>query len=327
MVTHPGKKVCRWFLFFLLIAATGGCFNISLIGEPETALKEQKLEGQGADKVLVIPINGVLSIDPDNGLIQKAPGMIHRITAQLRKAASDRRIKALLLKIDSPGGSVTASDLLYHEITRFKEKTGAVIVVSMMGMAASGGYYISLPADFIMAHPTTVTGSIGVIFIRPRIDGLMEKVGVSVDVHKSGIHKDMGSPFRNPTETEIQQFQNLVETLNRRFIELIEKHRTIDTGARSKILKAGVFLADQAKAVGLIDGVGYLDDALEKAKALSNLKDNARVIIYRDTGYSNDTIYQLSSGDRNSGNQPFSSISPGLLNLSAGFYYLWPPLL
>ena len=93
----------------------------------------------------------------------------------MRLAEKDEKVKAVLLKIDSPGGSSTASDILYHEIVAFKERTGKKVVVCMMNIAASGGYYVALPADMIMAHPTTVTGSVGVILIRPEVSQLMEK--------------------------------------------------------------------------------------------------------------------------------------------------------
>jgi protease-4 len=125
--------------------------------------------------------------------------MVQEFVSQLRLAEKDKKIKALLLKIDSPGGSVIASDIVYNEILAFKKRTGAKVVVAMMGVAASGGYYISLPADTIVAHPATITGSIGVIFFRPKVTGLMGKIGVGVEVNKSGKNKDIGSPFRQTT--------------------------------------------------------------------------------------------------------------------------------
>ena len=102
------------------------------------------------------------------------------------KAEKDPDIKAVILKINSPGGSATASDILYREINAYKQRSGVKIVAAMMGLAASGGYYVAMPADTIVAHPTTVTGSVGAVFIKPEVSGLMEKIGVDVTVHKSG---------------------------------------------------------------------------------------------------------------------------------------------
>ena len=127
----------------------------------------------------------------------------------MKKAEKDDRIKAVLFEINSPGGTITASDLLYHEISSFKERTGKKIAVSMVVIATSGAYYVSLPADMITALPTMVTGSVGVIFVQPKIIGLMEKIGVSVNMKKFGKNKDMGTPFRESSEEEQQIYAKI----------------------------------------------------------------------------------------------------------------------
>jgi protease-4 len=254
--------------------------------------------------------------------------MLQETVAQLRKAEKDEEVKAVLLKIDSPGGTVTASDIIYNELQHFKEKTKAKIVVIMMDVAASGGYYISLPADYIIAHPTTITGSVGVMFPRWQASGLMEKIGVRHDVSKSGKYKDMGSPFRETTEEEKKLFQNLTDGLNDRFITLVKKHRNLDPKKLEEVATAKVFIAKEALDKGLIDQVGYLNEAVDKAKTIAGLSKDAKVIAYRRTEQPDDNLYNTSTSE-------YSDKQPSLVHLDlleglpprlkGGFYYIWPP--
>jgi protease-4 len=246
--------------------------------------------------------------------------------SQLRRAEKDEKIKAVILKIDSPGGSVTASDILFSEIEGFKKRTGAKVVVALMGVAASGAYYISLPADHILAHPTTVTGSIGVIFARPKVTGLMEKIGVAVEVNKSGADKDMGSPFRQTSAAEQKIFQDLTDRLGKRFVDLVARQRKLGPEVVARISTARVYLASEALALGLVDEIGYLENAVDQAKKLAGLADDARVVVYRRTEYPDDNIYNTST--RYDGDGKLSLVTmelPGSLNhIQTGFYYLWP---
>jgi protease-4 len=230
------------------------------------------------------------------------------------------------LKIDSPGGSTTASDLLYHEIVDFKEQTRAKVVVAMMDVAASGGYYVSLPADFILAHPTTLTGSIGVIFIQPKVTGLMGKIGLDMEVNKFGKNKDMGSPFRQTTEEEQRILQSLTDELGGRFVSLVAKHREIGQTALADISTARVYLAKEALHLGLVDKIGYISDAISQAKKLAGLPEDSKVVVYRRTEYPDDNFYNTSTSQYIS---RLCLIDLGLLDpitsLQTGFYYLWSP--
>jgi protease-4 len=196
-----------------------------------------------------------------------------------------------------------------------------------MDMAASGAYYIALPADRIIAHPTTVTGSVGVIFIRPQVTGLMEKIGVGVDVSKSGINKDIGSPFRAATEEEAQIFQAMTDQLGKRFIDLVARHRHLDPAALKEVATARVFLSDQALKLKLVDSIGYMSDGLKETRKLANLPEDARVVVYRRVEYPNDNIYNPAT--HLAGGKPLTLLPTGLQQLlpinQAGFYYLWYP--
>ena len=138
------------------IVMMGGCAapQVKLFSDASDPLKESILQGTEKGKVLVVTLQGVISTRPREGTLRTMPSMVQEVISQLRMAEKDPEIKCLLLKVDSPGGTATASDILYNEILAFKERTQAKIVVSMMDIAASGGYYVSLPADIIFAHPT-----------------------------------------------------------------------------------------------------------------------------------------------------------------------------
>jgi protease-4 len=304
-----------------------GCVapNVKLFTDATDPLKEFALEGEGKEKILLIPVKGVISDYSKKGMLQSEPSMVQDIVSQLRLAEKDAAIKAVIFAIDSPGGSVTASDILYYEILRFKEKTGAKVTALLMNVAASGGYYVALPADYIIAHPTSVTGSIGVIFLRPKVYGLMEKIGVDVAVSTSGQNKDMGSPFREATQEETEIFQTLTNSLGSRFTDLVLKHRQIDAKKFEDIASARIFLAQEAKDLGLVDEVGYAGDALAKTKALAGLQEDAKVVVYRRNEYPDDNFYNTQSQFSGSGMPLVNLGLPDLEIFSQpGFYYLWP---
>jgi protease-4 len=299
--------------------------KIRLFPSQADPLEEFTLEGKADKKVLIIPIRGIISNAPKEGFIRTRPGLVQEVVSQLRLAEDDKKVKAVILKIDSPGGSVTASDILFNEILTFKKKTGAKVVVAMMGVAASGGYYISLPADYILAHPTSLTGSVGVIFLRPKVAGLMAKVGLGVEVNKSGINKDMGSPFRPATAEENKILQAMTDRLGIRFVDLMTKYRKLDPAVAAEISTARVYLANEALELGMIDEVGYLDQAISQAKKLAELPENARVIVYRRTEYPDDNIYNTSTRYGGGDLSVISVDLPDAFNqFHTGFYYLWP---
>jgi protease-4 len=312
----------------LILLAFSGCATprITLVTGDSIPLREVTLEGTEKEKVVVIPVRGKIDDDPKLGLFQEKPSMLQEFVAQLRKAEQDDQVRAVLLKIDSPGGSVTASDLLYHEIAEFKNRTDKKVVAALMNVAASGGYYMALPADHIIAHPTTLTGSVGVIFLQPKVTGLMEKIGVGVDISKSGKNKDMGSPFRKTTPDEKIIFQELTDRLAKRFLDLVRQHRKLDTKALAEVATARIYLADEALERKLVDQVGYLNDAVQKAREIAGLPPESRVVVYRRSEYPNDTVYNTRTSWE--GGQGMSLVDldlpASMSDLQAGFYYLWP---
>ncbi|MBU2488551.1 MAG: signal peptide peptidase SppA [Proteobacteria bacterium] len=320
-------RAIRLLVFLAVLPVfLGGCFpNINLFSGPEP-LAETVLQGSATPKIVVIPIRGVISDSPEDRMIMERPSMLEEVVAKLRKAGEDPSVGAVVLKIDSPGGSITASDVLFHEIERFREKSGAKVVAAFMGLAASGGYYVALAADRIVAHPTTVTGSVGVIFMQPRLMGLMDKIGVGVETHTAGRNKDMGSPFREPTQEEEKIVQDIVASMGDRFLGLVKERRGITGEALETVGTARIFTAGQALGLGLVDKVGYLEDALATARELASLPEDAKVVVYRRREFPDDNIYNDATM-RGPGKTPSLAGSLGLpksvLGLSPGFYYLW----
>ncbi|MDD3311384.1 signal peptide peptidase SppA [Pseudodesulfovibrio sp.] len=312
-------------LALLLFLLPGCAPKIKLFAAPSTEpLKEFVIEGQGGGKLALVHLNGFLMDQPRQGVLRAAPSPVQELVSALQLAEADDEVKAVVLAINSPGGTTTASDILYHEISAFKERTGKKVVVCMFDVAASGGYYAALPADWIVAHPTTITGSVGVIFMRPKLVGLFDKIGVDVEVTKSGADKDMGSPFRPTTPGEAALFQGIIDDYAERFQALVMRHRKLTPEAMAEVRTARVFTANRAKAVGLVDQIGYVQDAFAKARELAGLPADGKVVTYRRDTYPNDNPYNTLTAAE-PGRLDLLGVDAGyILPPKAGFYYVWP---
>lgn len=321
------KRFQTQLIIVFLFLTIFGCAapKLKIFSDEMDPLKEFTLKGKAKEKVLVIPVSGLISDQPRKEFLRPKPSMVQEVISQLQRAEKDSNIRAVLFKVNSPGGSATASDILYREILDFKARTNKKVVVSMMDVAASGGYYISLPADTIMAHPTTITGSVGVIFLHPNITRLMEKIGLGVEVNKSGRNKDMGSPFREPTQEEQDLMQQLTDKLGERFVNLVVSHRKISPKALEKISTARVFLGKEAVELGLIDEVGYINDAVKKAITLAGIPVDARVVVYRRTEYPDDNLYNPNVSTPGIGKATIVDfgLPDGWFPSQVGFYYIW----
>lgn len=315
----------------VLCLLLSGCITpqVKLFSNSREPLQEFTLEGTGQSKILVVSIRGLISDAPRESFLRSRVSMVQEIVSQLHKAEKDATIKGLILQVDSPGGFVTASDVLYHEVVRFKQKTAAKVVAAMLDVATSGAYYVALAADCIVAHPTTVTGSVGVVFVQPKVGGLMKKIGLAMEVDKSGANKDMGSPFRASSPAERQIVQHLIDEFAGRFLTLAATRRCLGRKALSDIASGRVYSAREALRIGLVDRIGYLEDAVVKVKQLAGLPAAARVIVYRRNQYPDDTLYNTAAA--RSGAEPPRMVAVDfpdfMTSLPVGFYYLWLPAL
>jgi protease-4 len=215
------------------------------------------------DKVALVRIEGPI-IDSKNAV------------DEIKDYAKDPSIKAIILRVDSPGGAVAPSQEIYEEVKKATAKKK--IIVSMGSLAASGGYYISAPASRIVANPGTLTGSIGVIMEIPNIEGLMSKVGVKTEVIKSGRHKDMASMFRGIGKEERLILQDVLDDVHEQFIKSVAEGRKMRPEDVKKIADGRIFTGKQALAAGLVDELGNLEDAIKAAAKLSGIKGEPEVV-------------------------------------------------
>jgi protease-4 len=315
------------FCLFVLIAWIGPLISGCIIIDRELfgpgPLREEQVSGTGKAKVVLVELAGLITSQDEDGLFDR-PSQVAYLKEALSKAADDKKVKAVILKINSPGGTVTASDVIYHELRAFREKHKIPVIASIMDVGASGGYYVAAAADKIVAHPSSVTGSLGVIMLTINAKGLLEKVGVETAAITSGTRKDMGSPFRAMTDDERGIFQAVVDSYYNRFLAVIKDSRRNLSGEEVRKLADGrIYTGEQAKAHGLVDSIGYLDDAIELAKRQAGLTD-ARVVVYRKSGEYKNNIYS-----RLFGGMPNALVTLDLLALvrvsSPQFMYLWMP--
>ncbi|MEW6440028.1 MAG: signal peptide peptidase SppA [bacterium] len=315
------------------LAASGGCVYVSGRGLFESRtrpLEESVLYGRGKDKILLVDVNGLISDQKRQGVfsLKTEPSLVASVKEQLDEASRDDRIKGLVLKIDSPGGTVTASDVLYHEIRKFREKRKVKVVALFMDTAASGAYYAAMAADRVIALPTSVTGSIGVVLLNVNLYGLMEKIGVSNQTIKSGPYKDLGSPLRPPEPGERQILQAVVDDLYHRFRLVVEQNRKgLDLTRHPELADGRVFTADQALEAGLVDQIGYFPDAVDWIRQEMGIAE-AQVVVYKREGAHRPNIYAQGELGLASGteiNLIKLDLEGQLFGGGPVFMYLWQP--
>jgi protease-4 len=325
----------RGLVFSTLLVFGTGCITVDLLGGggPEAALVETVVRGKEGPKILLIDIDGVIGGSSEtSSLFSDDYSMVARVREVLDLARSDEDVRALLLRIDSPGGTATASEQIYTEIMRFRKERDIPVMAQFLGTAASGGYYIAMSADTIQAHPTTITGSIGVIFSSLSFAGLMEKIGVEDQTVTGGVHKDAGSPFRRLSDVEREQLQLIVDDLHARFREIVASGRPDLSADQIVTLSDGrIFSAPQAVANGLVDQIGTLEDAARVLEQRLGV-EQSRVVSYHRPREIRRNLYtraaQIPSLSGASGG--LSAEAWALRRLERilarpGFHYLWWP--
>jgi protease-4 len=317
------KKSFILILAGLMLAACTTNFHLDFLGK-ENLEEVVLVPGAAKEKILVIDVEGMINSLAAQGPLSREGDVLSRVYYRLERAAADPLVKGVILRFETPGGEVTASDILYHEILRFKEKTGRPVVGLMMSLAASGGYYIASACDSVIAHPSTLTGSIGVISIFPSVETLFDKIGVKMTIIKSGSMKDSGSPFRAMTEEEKKSFQGIIDEYYEDFLNAVLKGRKgrLTSDELRPIADGRVYTAKQALKLKLIDDIGYFDNALQKTLSLASLK-SAKVVAYTYYPKSKTNIYAASLVEA-----PLlekKSLENWLPQLRTGFYYLWLP--
>jgi protease IV len=226
------------------------------------------LDFSGEDRIALIRIEGVI-LDAQETL------------GELKKFSENPTVKAIVLRIDSPGGGVVPSQEIYDAVRRVRTKSNKAVIASMGSVAASGGYYIAAATDRIVANPGTLTGSIGVIMEMANVEGLLQKIGVEGVVVKSGKYKDVGSPLRKMSDEERGLLQTVMDDVHKQFIEAVAEGRSLEVPEVQALADGRIFTGRQAKDAKLVDELGNLDDAIQLAADVVGIEGEPKVIEQR----------------------------------------------
>ena len=323
--------MARWLVCVLALSGAG-CYNGLLltpvhVGGPVEEVTICKPDHcLCRDKVAIIDVEGLL-VNARGGSMFGVGGdnenPVSLFRERLDAAAEDKHVKAVVLRINSPGGAVTASDIMYQDLVNFREDTHKPVVACMMDVAASGGYYVAMGADKIYAHPTTVTGSIGVIMSLYNAAGLFQLLGVKSDPIKSGPNKDIGNPGRPMTPEERDILQHMVMSFYDQFVQVVVRGRHLPEERVRALADGRIYTGIEAHKLGLVDQVGYLEDAIQAAMDMACLKD-AAVVAYDKCGGYRGSVYAAAPHVPREINLKLDV--PGLRGpAGSAFMYLWEP--
>ena len=285
-------------LLALAAAALAGCSPVTMtftLFADSSKLIETTVDvdkGAGESKVAMIDVRGLIAEKIEAGLLSPGGSSVDELVARLKRAEEDSRVKAIIIRINSPGGTVTGSDMMYREVRRFSEVSKKPVIASLGEVAASGGYYLALASDRIIAEPTSITGSIGVIMPTINISEGLGKIGIHSRSIKSGKNKDLANPLEPMREEQYAVLQETVDEFYAGFKNLVVERRTraasvgttsIDASRLADLTDGRVFTGVRAKEYGLVDQTGGVRDAFAVAKSLAGI-DAARLVKYYPEG-------------------------------------------
>lgn len=259
----------KWFwgiilsIVFIGLVFVAVAFLVFAAAIKSTGSSEYYTHGSG-DKIALVEINDVIMSSENT-------------VEQIKKYREDKSIKAIILRINSPGGGVAASQEIYEEVKKTRE-SGKPIVVSMGSIAASGGYYIAVGSNLIVANPGSLTGSIGVIAEFVTIKDLADKLGIKENTFKSGELKDAGNPFRDVNEQDKAYFQDVIDNSFGQFLDVVARNRKMDIEKLRPYANGRVFTGLQAKEIGLIDSLGTFEDAIRITSKLAGIEGEPRIV-------------------------------------------------
>jgi protease-4 len=282
------------------------------------------------DRVAVIDVTGVIVNANIPGLLDEGDNPVSVLHEQLRHAAEDDDVKAIVLRLNTPGGAVAASDMMYRDVLAFKRETGKPVVVVMMDVAASGGYYLACAGDYLIAYPSTVTASIGVIFQTVSVQPALSSIGIQAEAITSGPNKDAGSPLSTMTDGHREVYREMVDTFYADFAGLVREARpAISEDDFETVTDGRVVTGRRAYEVGLVDALGDLEDGFAKAKALAGIEDAALIRYHRPLEYVGSPYARSSDRAERVGSQVnlLQLNMNGSLGSAAtsSFYYVWLP--
>src|SRR5262245_13424844 len=326
MISRAALAAASAAVLFLSGCILYSPIDLGALGSPGP-LRENVILGTAGPKIVLVDVSGVISDEPERSTlgISRRQSLVAETKSVLEVAADDDQVAALLLRIDSPGGSVSASDTIYHEILSWKTEHKKPVVAFFNGISTSGAYYLAMASDQIVAHPASVTGSIGVIMPGISIEGLMDKYGVADQTLTSGPYKDAGSILRDMRPEEKKQLQSVIDDLYARFTEVVAAGRPNLDKAKIKTPADGrVYSAQQALAAGLVDQIGYLEDAVADLQKRAGVAQS-QVVKYTRGNDTAENVYSRAP-DLGLSLQSLELALQALQRngLNPGFYYLWP---
>jgi protease-4 len=261
------------FLYVVLLSGAAAALLLILnTGSQRRILPSSAISG---DRVAVVDITGVLTSSHD---VSRGASSARSIVEQLDQYGEDDAVRALVLRIDSPGGTVVAAQEVFAAVNRLREEKAKVVVVSMADIAASGGYYIACSADRILANPGTITGSIGGIIEFPNMEELFGKIGVKSYTIKSGEFKDTGSALREMTDRERAVLQALIDDVFGQFVQAVQESRGMTPEKVRELADGRIFTGKQAQELGLIDQIGDMTDAIRAAADLAGIEGEPEIV-------------------------------------------------
>lgn len=299
-MANNGSKVGCWIAIAILALLLFGSFitnvglTAALFSGPVSTVQDRPIDaepqyeeiwsyGYGDAKVVHIDLTGLIMRGRRERLFGYEPDMVVSILNQIRAATIDPDVQGILLEVDSPGGGVTSSDEIYAALTAFKEMDeGRVIMVFIRDLGASGAYYAAMAGDHIMAEPTAIVGSVGVLMQTLNMKGLGDMIGVTSVTITSGENKDMLNPLEEVNPVHIAMLQELVDTMQNRFASIVQESRGLQNRA---LLDGRIFTADQAVQYNLIDSIGYFDHAVGTLAEMLNTDDLYIVRYHKQRGF------------------------------------------
>ncbi|HMK60483.1 MAG TPA: signal peptide peptidase SppA [Dissulfurispiraceae bacterium] len=319
-----------WSLLIPFMITLSGCGGLNIALLPETKpLEEQVLEGSGSPKILLIDLDGMISFrEEKDGLFLKRPSKVAFFREAFRKASDDPDITGVIIRINSPGGTVAASDALYHEIVSFKQNKRVPVYAYILEVGASGAFYVAASADRIIASRSSIVGSIGVVAMKINVEGLLSKIGVTEETYKSAPKKDFWSPFRASTPEEQKMLQDIIDKLYAQFVDVVysNRHGRLSMEQVKALADGRIVVAQDALNANLIDQVAYLDETVDIMKKSLNI-EQARLCTYIRPKTFKSNIYSAYQAEPSSATVNLISINADDFMLHSGlqFMYLWTP--
>ncbi len=285
LVMNAGLAVSLFARGATRISMAGKTRHLLTKGRPvdeEPEMHEVWSYGHGDKKVVRIAVEGIIMRESEGGFFDLPQDKIENILSQIRAAKNDDEIRGIILEVDSPGGGVTPSDEIYSALKDFKDSDDKrKVCVFMRDLAASGGYYVSMAGDWLVAEPTAIVGSIGVIMSSYNVKELSEKIGVRDVTIKSGKNKDLLNPFVAVDSNQVALLQKMIDATYGRFFGIVKENRQIKEDTLRELADGRVFDATEALKLKLVDQIGYWDDAVEKMAGLLGEKE-IKVVRYEN---------------------------------------------